>query len=240
MTPLEALVAMREAMGDLVERHCNDRARDWWYDDRQKTSGMMGLLGQGPAICDKDRHAQSMFVLGREYELIVDYHKDEIGDDTEPLPPIFAMVEAMLKPKPFVPDWDLDMDRPLSTTTESVSEWAQAAGSDPHRIRKQWLVTDCDTVVLNPHYIGPSQPHPGEEPARSLVASVSYSWDDVQGWLDKRGTDPDVPFARHVWTPEQQADVMERLQEYMEMHVYESLGGALYIEALEAEWEKIK
>ena len=164
---------MQEAMGDLIERHCNGRARDWWYDDRQKTSGMMVLLGQGPAICDKDRHAQSMFVLGREYELIVDYHKDEIGDDTEPLPPIFAEVEAMLK-----------------------------------------------------------------EPAKPPVASVSYSWDDVQGWLDKRC--PDVPFARHVWTPEQQADVMERLQEYMEMHVYESLGGALYIEALEAEWEKIK
>jgi len=76
-------------------------------------------------------------------------------------------------------------------------------------------------------------------PSKPPVASVSYSWDDIQGWLDQRGSDPDVPFAGHVWTPEQQASVMERLQEYLEMHVYESFGRTLYVEALEAEWEKI-
>lgn len=78
------------------------------------------------------------------------------------------------------------------------------------------------------------------KPAKPPVASVSYSWDDIQSWLDERGNAPDVPFAGHVWTPEQQADVMATLQEYLEMHVYESFGRTLYVEALDAEWEKIK
>lgn len=241
MTPLEAVGAMQEAMGDLIERHCNDRARDDYYDEHERFRGMEEILTTGPAISAQDRHALEMWVLSTEHLRMVAYHATEIGDDTEPLPPIFAEVEAMLKPKtPVLLDWDLDLDQPKATTAEAVSEWARAAGSDPHRIGKQWLLTDYDTVVQNPHYTGPAQPHPDDEPARSLVASVSYSWDDIQSWLDERGNAPDVPFAGHVWTPEQQADVMERLQEYLEMHVYESFGRKLYVEALDAEWEKIK
>ena len=85
-----------------------------------------------------------------------------------------------------------------------------------------------------------------KEPAKPPVASISYSWEDIQCWLDERGSSsylgqgPDVPFAGHVWTPEQQANVMATLQEYLEMHVYHSFGRTLYVEALEAEWEKIK
>ncbi len=97
MKPLEAVVLMQHAMGDLISRHCNDRATDDWYDDHEQTSGMTLLLSDGPAICDKDRHAQEVYVLGREYQRMVAYHASEIGDDTEPLPPVFALVEAMLK-----------------------------------------------------------------------------------------------------------------------------------------------
>lgn len=241
MKPLEAVRLMQDAMSNLIIRHCSDRATDDYYDEHERFRGMEEILTTGPAIGAQDRHALEMWVLSTEHLRMVIYHKIEIGDDTEPLPPIFAEVEAMLEPKtPVLHDWDLDLDQPKATTAEAVSEWAQAAGSDPHRIGKQWLLTDYDTVVQNPHYTGPAQPHPDDEPARSLVASVSYSWDDIQSWLDERGNDPDVPFARHVWTPEQQADVMERLQEYLEMHVYESFGRTLYVEALEAEWEKIK
>jgi hypothetical protein len=174
MTPLEAVRAIRLALSDLIEEHCSDRARDDYYDGTENLEGMCDLLVYGPAICDKDRHAQEMWVLAWVHENSVAFHKTEIGDDIA-LPPIFADVEAMLK-----------------------------------------------------------------APAKPPVASVSYSWDDIQGWLDQRGSDPDVPFAGHVWTPEQQADVMERLQEYLEMHVYESFGRTLYVEALDAEWEKIK
>lgn len=175
MTPLEAVRLMQEAMGDLIERHCSDRARDDYYDEHERFRGMEEILHVGPAICDKDRHALEMWVLSTEHLRMVTYHAIEIGDDTEPLPPIFAEVEAMLK-----------------------------------------------------------------EPAKPPVASISYSWDDIQSWLDERGNAPDVPFAGHVWTPEQQADVMATLQEYLEMHVYESFGRTLYVEALDAEWEKIK
>lgn len=175
MKPFEAVRLMQYAMSDLMERHCTFRARDDYYDELERFRGMEEILTTGPAICDKDRHALEMWVLSSEHLRMVTYHAVEIGDDTEPLPPIFAEVDAML-----------------------------------------------------------------HERARPLVASVSYSWDDIQSWLDERGNDPDEPFAGHVWTPEQQADVMERLQDYLEMHVYDSFGRALYVEALEAEWEKIK
>lgn len=155
MTPFEAVTLMQYAMSDLIERHCNDRARDDYYDDHERFRGMEEILTTGPAICDKDRHALEMWVLSTEHLRMVTYHATEIGDDTEPLPPIFAEVESMLKPKtPVRLDWDLDLDldRPKATTSEAVSEWAQAAGSDPHRLGKKWLVTDYDTVVWNPHY----------------------------------------------------------------------------------------
>ena len=180
MTPLEAVSAIRHALSDFVATHCNDLAIDDYYDATKNLEGMTDLLVSGPAICDKDRHAQEMWVLAWWHENAVAFYDDErderavLGFDVA-LPPIFAEVEAMLK-----------------------------------------------------------------APAKPPVASVSYSWDDIQGWLDQRGNMPDVPFAGHVWTPEQQASVMERLQEYMEMHVYESFGRTLYVEALEAEWEKIR
>lgn len=74
-------------------------------------------------------------------------------------------------------DWELELEqqRPPATHDEAVSEWTQAAGSDPHRIRRQWLVTDYDTIVRNPHYTGPAQRHPDEEdyPVDSVVAPAA-------------------------------------------------------------------
>lgn len=73
-------------------------------------------------------------------------------------------------------DWELELEqqqRPPATHDEAVSEWAQAAGSDPHRIRRQWLVTDYDTVVLNPHYTGPAQRHPDEPEDYALDSAVA-------------------------------------------------------------------
>ena len=75
-------------------------------------------------------------------------------------------------------DWDLDLDRqqlPPATTGEAISEWARNCGSDPHRIGEQWLLTDYDIFVRNPHYTGSAQPHPDEEdyPVDSVVAPAA-------------------------------------------------------------------
>ena len=60
-------------------------------------------------------------------------------------------------------DWELEQQQlPPATTGQAISEWARNCGSDPHRIGKQWLLTDYDTFVRNPHYTGPAQPHPDD------------------------------------------------------------------------------
>lgn len=103
MKPLEAVSQMQDAIQDLIEEHCSDRARDDYYDDLAQISGMESLLRSGPAICDKDRTALEMWILNIEYKRMVAYHKAEIAWSGvkdilhEPLPPIFAEVEAMLK-----------------------------------------------------------------------------------------------------------------------------------------------
>jgi hypothetical protein len=63
-------------------------------------------------------------------------------------------------------DWELELDqqqRPPATHDEAISEWVRNCGSDPTRIGHQWLLTDYDTFVRNPHYTGPAQRHPDEE-----------------------------------------------------------------------------
>jgi hypothetical protein len=52
-------------------------------------------------------------------------------------------------------------DRP-ATVSEAVSEYAWTAGGEPHLIERQWLLTDYDTWIRNPHYTGPDQGHPDD------------------------------------------------------------------------------
>ena len=96
MKPLEAVSEIRLANYYLIEKHFHDRATYGYYEGDEKTRGMLSLLNDGPSICDKDRHAQEMWVLAWVHENAVAFYKTEIGDDIA-LPPIFAEVEAMLK-----------------------------------------------------------------------------------------------------------------------------------------------
>lgn len=51
---------------------------------------------------------------------------------------------------------------PLATNNEALAEFGRNAGSAfPDR---QWLLTDWDVWVQNPHYHGPPQRHPEEDP----------------------------------------------------------------------------
>ena len=50
-----------------------------------------------------------------------------------------------------------------ATPDDAVREWAQTVGAYPRFINRQWLVTNYDSVVQNPHYRGPNQPYPGED-----------------------------------------------------------------------------
>ena len=73
-------------------------------------------------------------------------------------------------------DWELDQQQfPPATTDHAITEWARKCGSDPHRIGRQWLLTDYDTFVRNPHYTGSALPHPDEEdyPVDSGVAPAA-------------------------------------------------------------------
>ena len=74
------------------------------------------------------------------------------------------------------PDWELELDqqqRPPATTGEALSEWARNGGSDPTRIGHQWLLTEYDTFVRNPHYTGPAQRHPDEPEDYALDSVVA-------------------------------------------------------------------
>ena len=70
-------------------------------------------------------------------------------------------------------DWELEQQRPPATHDEAVSEWVRNCGSDPTRIGHQWLLTDYDTVVRNPHYTGPAQRHPDEPEDYALDSVVA-------------------------------------------------------------------
>ena len=48
----------------------------------------------------------------------------------------------------------------LATIPEAINEWAWNVGCYPRFIDCQWLNTDYDTWVKNPHYQGLDQRHP--------------------------------------------------------------------------------
>lgn len=47
----------------------------------------------------------------------------------------------------------------MSHVDDAIREWAWTVGKWPHNINSQWLLTDYDSWVKNPHYRGPDQTH---------------------------------------------------------------------------------
>ena len=47
-----------------------------------------------------------------------------------------------------------------ATVNDAISEYAWNAGQE--FTDQAWLVTSYDTIVRNPHYQGPPQPHPDD------------------------------------------------------------------------------
>ena len=50
----------------------------------------------------------------------------------------------------------------LATPGEAMQEFARNVGYEDRYINSQWILTDFDVWVVNPHYNGPPQPHPEE------------------------------------------------------------------------------
>jgi hypothetical protein len=53
-----------------------------------------------------------------------------------------------------------DGDSRLATVDDAMREYAWTVGQYPRHLKSQWILTDYDVWVRNPHYTGPSQPHP--------------------------------------------------------------------------------
>lgn len=56
-----------------------------------------------------------------------------------------------------------DNDPCLATVSDAISEWARNVGWHDRYKGCQYLLTDYDTWVINPHYTGPNQPHPEDD-----------------------------------------------------------------------------
>lgn len=48
----------------------------------------------------------------------------------------------------------------LATYDDAMREFARNTGDLPQNVNRQWLLTDYDVWVRNPHYAGPDQQHP--------------------------------------------------------------------------------
>jgi hypothetical protein len=49
---------------------------------------------------------------------------------------------------------------PLATEADAMREFAENVGDSEHWKCRQWILTDYDVWVRNPHYSGPPQRHP--------------------------------------------------------------------------------
>lgn len=81
--------------------------------------------------------------------------------------------------------WDFDgqderFDH-VATPTEAMHEWARNIGSFDRFANQQWLLSDYDVWVQNPHYRGPRQPHP-----------ESYTYEEAVGECFADGTPVDL------------------------------------------------
>ena len=48
----------------------------------------------------------------------------------------------------------------IATPREAMDEFARNVGNEGNYINYQWILTDYDVWVRNPHYTGPEQRHP--------------------------------------------------------------------------------
>lgn len=61
------------------------------------------------------------------------------------------------------PDLDEEDYGTLATVSDAISEWARNVGFLDRYKDSQYLLTDYDSWVVNPHYHGPEQPHPEDD-----------------------------------------------------------------------------
>ena len=81
----------------------------------------------------------------------------------------------------------------LATPADAIREWVWNVGADcPER---EWLCSDYDSWVKNPHYKGEPGPHPEQDPEEEnyskegevdfdgvdeVAESEAYAWNDAQ------------------------------------------------------------
>lgn len=51
----------------------------------------------------------------------------------------------------------------IATYSEAMAEFAANIGGDAGYADRQWILTDYDVWVRNPHYNGPEQRHPEDD-----------------------------------------------------------------------------
>lgn len=56
------------------------------------------------------------------------------------------------------------LEERVATPAEAMQEYAVNVGGYDRFKDRQWILTDYDVWVRNPHYCGPEQCHPEEEP----------------------------------------------------------------------------
>jgi len=96
--------------------------------------------------------------------------------------------------------YDYEEDR-VATPAEAMHEYAYNVGEYDRYKDSQWILTDYDVWVINPHYRGRPQPHPEE--------TCYMTEEEVQYWVDRavaksefvgpprpsaRQLDDDIPF----------------------------------------------
>ena len=48
----------------------------------------------------------------------------------------------------------------LATHSDAMREWAENVGYEARYANRQWILSDYDVWMRNPHYVGPAQTHP--------------------------------------------------------------------------------
>ena len=71
----------------------------------------------------------------------------------------------------------------LATYDDAMAEYARNMGDQ--RADQQWLLSDYDVWVKNPHYVGPPQPHPEDD---------SGYYDGPQSLVTENDIDDEIPW----------------------------------------------